>query len=467
MIRTPFMKHQKIAVNFMKAKKYCALFMEYGTGKTLCALADIIQKRVRKILVVSSKTAIESTWAGTTGEICKHTNFRYVMLLGNPVQKYNALKMGLRHSYVHATSYSASISRPVVFLINFDGIRNIYDHIKQAAFDMIIVDESTKIKSPSARRTQILWKLGQDVPYKTIMTGFPVTENLAEIYSQIKFLDGGKTFGNSYTGFLEKYFFKAGFKRLLKRRAEKKIFNMIEPFCLRISNDVLRLPPKVYLQKIIEPTDTQLKLLDNFREYFQLEFGKVKIDTDYIFTLINKSLQICDGFIQDNNGNVEAIGTSKDEAIIDVVEDIDPNKNKIIIWAVFKFSVKKLSGIFKRLGYNTLTLTGETENVSGTIRKFQYDKRCNILVATQKKASESITLTNCKHAIYYSNSWSYDARINSEARIRRKGSEKHSSINYTDIMLKHSIEKLVYDCLRNKKNLVDKLKREFKTVKVR
>jgi hypothetical protein len=26
--------------------------------------------------------------------------------------------------------------------------------------------------------------------------------------------------------------------------------------------------------------------------------GKVKIDTKYIFTLISKSLQICDGFIQ-------------------------------------------------------------------------------------------------------------------------------------------------------------------------
>jgi SNF2 family DNA or RNA helicase len=465
MIRTPFRKHQKLAITFMKLKKVCALFMDYGTGKTLCALADIVQKRVRKVLVVSSKTAIESTWAGMTGEICKHTNFRYVVLIGSPVQKYNALRVGLRNSYTAETPYSSAVSRPVIFLINFDGIRNIYDHIKQADFDMIIVDESTKIKSPLARRTQILWKLGQDIPYKTIMTGFPITENLAEIYSQIKFLDGGKTFGNSYYSFLERYFFKAGFKRILKRGGEKKIFKLIEPFCFRVSNDVLQLPPKVYQQKIIEPTDIQKKLLDDFRTYFQLEFGKIKLDTDYIFTLINKSLQICDGFLQDGNGNVEAIGTSKDEAIIDVVEDIDPNKNKVIIWATFRFSVKKLAKIFTKLGYNTLTLTGETPNVSQVVRKFQYDKKINLLVATQKKASESITLTNCRHAIYYSNSWSYDARVNSEARIRRIGSEKHKSIIYTDIMLTHSIEKLVYDCLKGKKNLVDKLKKEFKTVR--
>jgi superfamily II DNA/RNA helicase len=228
---------------------------------------------------------------------------------------------------------------------------------------------------------------------------------------------------------------------------------------------VLRLPPKVYQQRIVEPTVKQKELLDNFREYFQLEFGKIKIDTDYIFTLINKSLQICDGFIQDDKGNIEVIGTSKDESIIDVIEEIDPRKNKVIVWATFRFSVKKLEKLFMRLGYNVLTLTGATEDVSKVVRKFQFDQRANILVATQKKASESITLTNCRYAVYYSNSWSYDMRANSEARIRRKGSEKHSSIIYTDIMLKHSIENLVYTCLRNKKNLVENLKKEFKNAR--
>ena len=95
------------------------------------------------------------------------------------------------------------------------------------------------------------------------------------------------------------------------------------------------------------------------------------------------------------------------------------------------------------------------------LSKFQTSREYNVLLATQKKAAESITLTSARYAIYYSNIWSYDSRGNSEARIRRKGSEKHESIIYVDILTKSEVEKKVYDCLRKKKNLIEELKKSF------
>ena len=496
MIYTKLMEHQKLICKFLIDKDYAAIFADYGTGKTLCSLMwiDRLKPEVRKILVVSSKTAILSTWPQ---EIIKHTNFRYVHLLGTYSQKMLALKMGLRKSYIPETPYAASKIEPIIFLINFDGVRTIYNELIQSDFNVLIVDESTKIKSPKALRTKVLWALSRYVDKRIIMTGFPITENLAEIYSQIKFLDFGKSLGNKYFPFLDRYFYKAGFKRVPRTGTEKKIFGLIKPFAIRVTNEVLKLPPQVYETKSVEPTNQQKKLLEQLKDFFSLELGKVKIDTQFIFTLINKSLQICDGFVQDNwyilgqdkiqcnsckksfdidykkkghcpscrhKGYREIIETAKDEMVMDLVEEIDPNKNKVIIWSVFRFTIKKLQKIFKKMGYNVLTLTGETENVDAVVKKFQNSKNYNILLATQKKAGESITLTACKYAIYYSNSWSYDLRANSEARIRRKGSEKHKSIIYTDIIVKNSIEKLVYDCLRKKKNLVNSLKNEFKNI---
>jgi SNF2 family DNA or RNA helicase len=329
--------------------------------------------QVRKILVVSSKTAILSTWPD---EMRKHTNFRYVHLVGNARQKLACLQLGLRKSYTPETAYSGAVTTPVVFLINFEGIRSIYDYLVQANFSMIIVDESTKIKSPKAQRSKVLWALGRTVNHRWIMTGFPITENLMEIFSQIKFLDFGEALGPKYYPFLEKYFYRAGFKRKPKKGTEKKIFKKIKPFAIRVSNDVLGLPPKVYQERKVSPTKQQRELLSQLNDYFRLEFGKVDIDTQYIFSLINKSLQICDGFIQDNwyktkseefircqncrtlfthdikkkskcpqcghKGYREIIDTEKDEAVIDLVEDIDPTKNKVVIWAVFRFSITKL-----------------------------------------------------------------------------------------------------------------------------
>ena len=96
---------------------------------------------------------------------------------------------------------------------------------------------------------------------------------------------------------------------------------------------------------------------------------------------------------------------------------------------------------------------------------FQKSRDYNVLICTQKKAAESVTLTSARYAIYYSNIWSNDARLNSEARIRRKGSEIHKSIIYIDLITKDSVEEKVYECLRKKKDLINELKTAFLEMK--
>jgi SNF2 family DNA or RNA helicase len=266
-----------------------------------------------------------------------------------------------------------------------------------------------------------------------------------------------------------------GPKIIIKKKSINRILDIVKPFCIRITNDMLKLPPKIYKQIPIDQTDEQRALLNKLEETFRLEFGKAKVDTQYLFTIIAKSLQICDGFIQysdtDENGKeinkgTEVVLSNKDEALVEILEEIDIAKNKVVIWAAFLFSVKKIAKIIEKLGHKVLMLTGEAEDTNKIVQLFQKTKDHNVLVCTQKKAAESITLTEARYAIYYSNIWSNDARLNSEARIRRKGSEKHSSIMYIDLVTKGTVEKKVYDCLRMKKDLIDELKKEFGALKV-
>ena len=449
------MEHQSLIAKFIKDLPFFGIFAEYGTGKTLCALSHINTHKYRKTLVISTKTAIQSTWPD---EIKAHTDFQYVVLVGSRKHKLNQLYLGLSRSHVDAGYYHSAKTHPVIFLINFDGVKNIYNELVQAGFDLMLIDESTKIKSPKTTRTQAIWKLGEAAESRGIMTGFPVTENIANIYSQIKFLDSGETFGGNFYAFLNRYFVKLGPKKLPKKKSVKEIMDKIKPFCIRVSGSVLKLPPKTYITKAVPPTAQQLDLLAQLNDYFMLEFGMVNIDTQYVFTLINKSLQICDGFIKDGEGNLEVVDTNKDDALLDLLDEIDLDQHKAIIWCSYKFTIKKLSKLLKP--YNPLTLTGATEDVNKVVKQFQHGKY-PILLAIQKKASESITLTSCNHAIYYSNNWSADLRYNSEARIYRKGSEKHKHVSYTDLLVKGTVEEKVIECLRKKKSLVDELKSAF------
>ena len=479
MIRTAPMSHQRLVVDFCKKEETeegAGIFADYGTGKSLIALMLVQERQFKKVLVVSTSLSIETTWCD---EIRTHTDFKFCILKGTAKQKANLLEYALNKikdpsRYGHAREYTG---KPMVFLINYEGVKAIYRELTVAGFDAVFLDESTKIKTHDAERTMAAYEISERIPHRYVMTGFPVTENLAELYSQIKFIDRGKAFGRSYYAFLNKYFVRQGPKLAVKKVAIKKILDLISPFCIRITNESLRLPPKVYKEISLEMTEQQRDLLLKLNETFRLELGKVHIDTQYIFTLISKSLQICDGFVQqitkdEETGkvlseHVEFIDTNKDEALLEVLESINIRKNKVVIWCAFLVSVSKLEMILKKLKIPTLSLTGKTEDVNKVVQLFQRSPSHNVLICTQKKAAESVTLTSARYGIYYSNIWSYDARGNSEARIRRKGSEKHSSIMYIDLITKASVEKKVYDCLRKKKSLIDELKTAFLEMKQR
>lgn len=462
MIRTRPMQHQIEGAEFAAPKPFAGLFFEYGTGKTLIALMIINALKLQRTLVVSTKLSVKSVWPS---EIRQHTNFRWVTLVGGRRKKGRLLQHAMKASMPVTGRYHAATTRPTVFLVNYDGIRNIYRDIIKCPWDCIILDESTKIKSPDTKRTLVMWDLAKKIPRRYIMTGFPVTENLSDLYAQIKFLDDSDLLGVSHHAFMNTYFVKMGMQTLPKKNKIKELMAKIQPFCMHKTNSMLKLPPKIYKKLDIELTAPQKKALDEFKSTFRLELGKVKLDTQYIFALITKSLEICDGYVKDEHGNVAILPTNKDEALIELLDELDVRHNKVVIWAAHRFSVRKIERYLTRLKYGVVTLTGATENEDLVIQRFQHDKRYTILIATQKKAAESVTLTAAKYGIYYSNVWSYDLRANSEARIRRKGSEHHESIVYTDLVTEDSIEEKVYACLIKKGNLIAELKRYFKDMK--
>jgi len=476
MIRTKPLEHQSKIVRFCESKSYAGIFSDYGTGKTLCALMLTELKKYKTALIVSTVLSIDTTWCD---EIRKHTNFRFCILQGTAKQKINMLTYALQRVYYpdrYEYHNNSGVVRPMLFLINYEGVKSIYRELMQVHFDVIVADESTKIKTFNTERTKALQEVGMSASNRYLMTGFPVTEALFELYSQIKFLDHGKTFGNSYYSFLNKYFVRQGPKIVIKKKSIKEILDAIAPFCIRITNESLKLPPKRYKSIDIEPTTQQKELLLSLENTFRLEYGSVKIDTQYIFALLEKSLEICDGFIRKIekdpktkkiiSENIEYIETNKDEALVEILDEINIQKNKVVIWCAFLPSLFKVEKILKRVfegDTHVLTLTGATSNANKVVQMFQKTSNCNILLCTQKKAAESVTLTASKYAIYYSNMWSNDLRLNSEARIRRKGSEIHNSILYIDLITKGTMERKVYECLRKKKNLIDELKQEFLT----
>ena len=67
------------------------------------------------------------------------------------------------------------------------------------------IDESTTIKTPTAKRTKNIIGLGKYAKYRRIMTGSPVTKNPLDLYTQCEFFDPYLLDFASYYAFRNRY----------------------------------------------------------------------------------------------------------------------------------------------------------------------------------------------------------------------------------------------------------------------
>mgnify|MGYP000393792501 CR=1 FL=1 len=83
------------------------------------------------------------------------------------------------------------------------------------------IDESTTIKSPQARRSKNVLKVGTLAKVKRIATGSPVTKSPLDLYQQCAFL------GYDCLGFSSYYAFQARYARTIERNLATHSFKQI------------------------------------------------------------------------------------------------------------------------------------------------------------------------------------------------------------------------------------------------
>src|SRR5690606_16305329 len=91
-----------------------------------------------------------------------------------------------------------------VAVVNYEATWRMEEAITRWKPDMIICDESQRIKTPGAKQSKALHRLGKLAKYRLILTGTPVTQSPLDFFSQYKFLDPS-ILGVCYNDFMARY----------------------------------------------------------------------------------------------------------------------------------------------------------------------------------------------------------------------------------------------------------------------
>ena len=263
-------EHQLEALEKSWAQDTYALFMEMGTGKSKVLVDNIAmlydRGAIKGALIVAPK-GVYKNWDQIEFPVHLPDHVEHTKVLWEPnITKKKQMELDtlfndkgdLKLLIMNVEAFSTQ--KGVDFARSF---LNIF--VGRA---LIGIDESTTIKSPTAKRTKNILNIGDLAKYRRILTGSPVTKSPLDLFSQCKFLDPFHLGYDSY------YAYRSRYAHMLERnfggrrvqivgsyRRLGELADKLEKFSYRVlKEDCLDLPEKVVTKRLGELTDEQKKV---------------------------------------------------------------------------------------------------------------------------------------------------------------------------------------------------------------
>ena len=456
--------HQMTALEKSWNKKVFALFMEMGTGKTKVAIDNMAMLydngKINGALIIAPKGVYKNWYSQEIPEhLPKHIKPKTVLwqaLINQKQQKLldTLFEPGLDFHILVMNVEAFSTKKGVDFAARFLNSHNTF----------MVIDESTTIKNPGAKRTKNIVALGKYAKYRRIMTGSPVTKSPLDLYKQCEFLDEYLLDHSSYYTFRTRYAVmrKANFNGrsveiVVGYKNLGELSEKLKPFSYRVlKDDCLDLPKKTFMKRVITLSAEQQKVYKQMKEMALAQLNGKLLTTANALSQLMRLHQITCGHFRANDGSTQTVKNNRLNELTELLEEVE---GKAIIWAHYQYDVQTvIDAIKKEYGDDAVVdYYGKTPNEErqDNIKKFQSDPRCRFLVGTPSTGGYGLTLTAASTMIYYSNGYDLEKRQQSEARIDRIGQEK--PMTYIDIICENTVDERIVKALRKKINIATEI----------
>ena len=326
--------------------------------------------------------------------------------------------------------------------------------ILATAWSLVACDESTRFKTPSAKRTKALHKI--KAKRRVILTGTPITGKPQDAWAQLEFVEPG-IFG-SWWSFVDRYLVKDYFGAItgVKPSGATELRERIESRSYRVLKEqVLDLPPKVYEDRWVELTGDQKRAYDQMKKELQVKIeGVHAITASTILTQLLRLTQITAGLIGAGTDYTWLAESAKIAELDTLLEDELQGK-QVVIFGLYQRELEELA---KR--YSTATpppiIYGPTpeHRRSEIIADFQRGAYQYLFVQSHT-GGIGINLTAAQYAVYYTRGWSLEDYLQSQDRLHRIGQQGNVTIIH--LGAKGTVDEMIGKALADKQNMADLL----------
>lgn len=459
-VRAKLFRHQVRAANMAliqlssKPSAGFGLLFEMGCGKTLTAIAIMgalyCQHKITRVLVVAP-SSVCSVWPH---DLAAFAAFPYEVrvLLGEKKQRLEAL-----HSL---TDYPNTANRLLIAVINYEATHRegIFEALDGYAADLIVCDESQRIKNPRAAQSRAVQMLGDRAACRLILSGTPVQNSVVDLYSQYRFLDPG-VFGANFYAFRNRYCQMGGYggHEVVGFQHMDELVRKEHAIALRVTKaECLDLPGQTFVRRYVqlEPEARRLYAQIARASCAELENGE-HVTASIVLTKLLRLMQLTGGFVQADGGDrPRPAGSAKLDALADILEDyVQEAGQKLVVFARFRPEIAAICQLLEQRGIRYGHIDGEVpmDQRGAVVEEFQNDPGVKVFVAQIQTAGLGITLHAASAAVFYSLDFNYANYAQALARIHRIGQAR--PVTYIHLLAGHTVDERVLDALERKEDL--------------
>lgn len=466
--------YQQVGAKFIAKQRQALIADEPGLGKTLEAIAGLIEADCWQglILVAAPLTSLRPVW---DTELKKYAPDAYTVI-GVPQKRDSAYARGvIIQQWVE--HYLDNPESPHILVVNPEMVRDAkkkYQLLCELEFQALVLDESHKYLS-GVKGKQDVTQVGKGIlglklandGVKIALSGTPMRGKPKNLWGTLHWLRPEQY--PSFWKWAERYLvmYNSGWGTTygeVKPYAEKEFFKSLDDVMLRRTKAevVKELPPKQRITVYCDMTDAQQRMYVQMRDKAMAELIDMEdeaLSAVGILAVITRLKQFSNcawRAVQTPKpvAMFEPIHSGKASVILEMLEergiagpkDDRQGENKIVIASQFTQVINSCEEWLASIGVETLKITGEvreSERVAVTSR-WQAAGGPRVMLMNTTAGGVSITLdAYCDELVIIDETWTPDDQEQLEDRIHRVSRIHQVTIYY--LKCKDTIDEYISD----------------------
>ena len=441
-LSTPLRPYQQCSVDRTLSEGNTMLALDMGTGKSLTALAVVLRRQCKRILIVCPLSVVGS-WQN---QFAEHVTTPYLFARLDQ----GSVRAKVEEAFKTVSSAARSEQLGVV-AINYESLwrEPFGSWALRAGFDCVIADESHRFGAANTSISQYMRKLGCTDAVRLCLTGTPFSHSPLSIFGQYRFLDDS-IFGRRFRPFKERYALMGGYQghQILGFQNQEELQRKFHKHAIVITKEeaLPDLPPQVFEERVCRFEPKVRRQYDEMVRNFYVEVDGGEVTASNALTKLLRLQQLTSGHITTDDGESLWVSDHKAKLLADTLEDLT---FPVVVFARF---VRDLD-VIRAVAEKRKVVYGE---VSGRRKDLTPEAKMrpetDILAVQVQAGGVGIDLSRASTSIWYSMGYSLSDYEQALSRLHRHGQKQ--SVTHIHLITEGSVDRTVIRALAARKEVI-------------